>query len=131
MKDLIIDQFQTSVDEILIRHASLLDIITKFSESSSRVNRSVAKTVTSCGCMHLCHPTSAFKENTDYDQLKESGKRDMTGSLCPTCREKVEEEIGAHMFYLAALCNKTDINIYDVFLKEYDRIKTLGKYNLY
>lgn len=131
MKDLIIDQFQNSVEEVLIRHVSLLDIITKFSEASSKVNRAVAKTITSCGCLELSNNPKNLPEDAVYDQLKEHGFTALQGELCPVCREKVESEIGNLMFYLAAMCNKADVNLYDVFLKEYDRIQTLGKYNLY
>jgi len=131
MKDLIIDQFQNSVEEVLIRHVSLLDIITKFSEASSKVNRAVAKSTTSCGCMKLTPCSNDLPEDATYDQLKDQAHTELNGELCPVCREKIESEIGNLMFYLAAMCNKADVNMYDVFLKEYDRIQTLGKYNLY
>lgn len=131
MKDLIIDQFQNSVEENLIRHVSLLDIITKVSEASSKVNRAVAKTITTCGCLELTKCSSDLPEDAVYDQLKEHGHTELKGEMCQVCREKIESEIGNLMFYLAAMCNRTDVNLYDVFLKEYDRIQTLGKYNLY
>ncbi len=131
MKDLIIDQFQNSVEEVLIRHVSLLDIITKFSDASSKVNRAVAKSITSCGCLELSNCSHNVPDNADYDQLKQQCLTELSGELCPVCREKIESEIGNLMFYLAAMCNKADVNLYDVFLKEYDRIQTLGKYNLY
>lgn len=131
MKDLIIDQFQNSVEENLIRHVSLLDIITKFSEASSKVNRAVAKSITTCGCLQLSNCSKDLPEDAVYDQLKEHSHTELSGELCPVCREKIESEIGNLMFYLAAMCNKADVNMYDVFLKEYDRIQTLGKYNLY
>jgi len=131
MKDLIIDQFQNSVEEVLIRHVSLLDIITKFSEASSKVNRAVAKSVSTCGCMELSSCSKELPEDATYDQLKDHVHSELSGDLCPVCREKIESEIGNLMFYLAAMCNKADVNMYDVYLKEFDRIKTLGKYNLY
>lgn len=131
MKDLIIDQFQNSVEEVLIRHVSLLDIITKFSEASSKVNRAVAKSITTCGCVELTQSSKDLPEDAVYDQLKNHAHTELKGELCPVCREKIESEIGNMMFYLAALCNKTDVNLYDVFLKEFDQIQTLGKYNLY
>ena len=43
MKDIIFDSFQNDVNESLLRHKSILDILTKYTESSSRVNRAVAK----------------------------------------------------------------------------------------
>ena len=53
MKDIIFDDFQNCVNDSLIRHKSILDILTKYSESTSKVNRSVAKAVTQCGCINI------------------------------------------------------------------------------
>ena len=50
-KDLNCDDFQNQVEEVLIRHKSILDIITKLDEYTSRINRAVVKSVTSCGCI--------------------------------------------------------------------------------
>ncbi|HAG45078.1 MAG TPA: DUF1573 domain-containing protein, partial [Clostridium sp.] len=53
MKDLIFDEFQNSVDECLLRHKSILDIMSKLQESEARVNRALIKSVTSCGCLKV------------------------------------------------------------------------------
>ena len=53
MKDIIFDSFQNDVSESLLRHKSILDIITKYAESSCRINRAVAKSVTNCGCIEI------------------------------------------------------------------------------
>ena len=53
MKDIIFDDFQNSVNDSLLRHKSILDLITKYSESCSRVNRAIAKSVTNCGCLTI------------------------------------------------------------------------------
>ena len=53
MKDIIFDEFQNSVNDSLLRHKSILDLITKYSESNSRVNRAIAKAVTNCGCIKI------------------------------------------------------------------------------
>ena len=52
----------------------------------------------------------------------------MDGCLCENCREVIEREIGNNLFYLTSLCNILDINLYDVLLKESDKITTLGKF---
>ena len=36
MKDIIFDDFQNCVNDSLIRHKSILDILTKYSESTSK-----------------------------------------------------------------------------------------------
>ena len=44
--------------------------------------------------------------------------------------ENIEDEIGNDLFYLASLCNLLDLNLYDILLKEYNQIATLGKYSM-
>ena len=131
MKDVIYDEFQNKVDEVLIRHVNLLDIVSKLSESAARSNRAVIKTVTSCGCVSLNVAKIDIPEDATYDALKEFRSEHMQGKPCPVCRDKIEEELGKLEFYIAALCNGLDLNLYDVLLKEYNRINTLGRYSLY
>jgi len=38
MKDVILDELQIKVNESLLRHKSILDILTKFQESNARIN---------------------------------------------------------------------------------------------
>lgn len=66
MKDIIFDDFQNCVNDSLIRHKSILDILTKYSESTSKVNRSVAKAVNSMWlhkyfCSETTYSTRAFR----------------------------------------------------------------------
>jgi len=132
MKDVIFDDFQNSVDESLLRHRSILDIMTKLQESEARINRAVAKTVTNCGCIEL---NSTKEQNVDNDiddmeDLKNFLNPKIQGNLCESCRGVIEDEIGNNLFYLTSLCNLLDLNLYDIFLKEYEKIGTLGKYSL-
>jgi hypothetical protein len=131
MSDIIYDQFQNLVQDVLIRHNSLLDIITKLDESNARVNRAAVKTITSCGCLSLHAEKPNIPEDTEYQDIKNFVGTDLSGKMCPVCRDKINQEIGTHLFYLAALCNHMDINLYDAFLHEYNRIKTLGPFSLY
>lgn len=131
MKDIIYDQFQSTVQDVVIRHASLLDIITKLQESSARVNRAAIKTITSCGCVQLHTSVEDIPDNIAYEELKNYNSTHLQGVPCPVCKDKIEEEIGNQFIYLAALCNQFDLNIYDILLKEYKNISTLGKFSLY
>ncbi|MBC7105694.1 MAG: DUF1573 domain-containing protein, partial [Firmicutes bacterium] len=54
----------------------------------------------------------------------------LSGSICPSCREAVETEMGSLLFYLAALCNLLQINLYDILVKEQRRLDLLHVYNL-
>ncbi len=130
MKDMLFDQFQHSVSELLLRHKSILDAMTKLQESNARVNRAIVKSVTSCGCLRI----DARKQNNPSDiplkKLTEYLDSHIKGSLCDNCREVIEKELGSNLFYIAAVCDILDINLYDVMLKEYEKMKTLGVYTL-
>lgn len=131
MKDLLCDEFQSSVDEVLTRHKSVLDTITKLQESSSKINRAVIKSVTSCGCIRIEASNQKVPDNIDYKDIKNYLDNHLRGELCEVCREKIIEEMGRNLFYIAALANDFDINLYDVMLKECKKIEALGKFSLY
>lgn len=131
MKDVIFDDFQNAVNDSLIRHKSILDILTKFQESNGRTNRAVAKSITSCGCINVAAKKQQMPEDNDdinIESLKDCLQTHIDGKLCDNCREVIEREIGNNLFYLTSLCNILDLNLYDVLIKEYDKINTLGKY---
>ena len=126
MKDIIFDNFQNDVDESLLRHRSILDIMTKLNESNARVTRALAKSVTNCGCIEI----SAKKQNTfnTDNSLNPSLSTQIEGILCDNCRDIIETEIGNNIFYLTSLCNCLDLNLYDILLKEENKLNLLGKF---
>ena len=131
MKDVIFDDFQNLVHDSLLRHKSILDIMTKLQDSQARINRALAKSVTNCGCLEIQAKKQHIpSESDDIEVLKECLQTHVKGEICDSCREVLEREIGNNMFYLTSLCNIMDISLYDVLIKEYDRINTLGKYTL-
>lgn len=130
MKDLLYNHFQDSVDELLMRHRSILDVLTKFQESQTRVNRAVVKAVTSCGCMEINAKKQNFSNEVSLQELKDFLDTHLKGSICDNCRDVIEKELGNNLFYMAALCNLMDVSMYDVLLKEYEKIKTLGVFNM-
>lgn len=121
--------FQCKVAEVIIRHKSILDIITKLDECNSRINRAVIKSATSCGCISIKASKQEYDKNT-LDEVRQSLKNHVEGNLCEVCKEKIEEEMGEYIFYLAALCDTLNISLTDVINTEYRNIKTLGIYNL-
>ncbi|MDA8442247.1 MAG: DUF1573 domain-containing protein [Peptococcaceae bacterium] len=129
MKDLLCDEFQNTVGELLIRHQSILDILSKSQESAARVNRAVAKAVTRCGCVQINASKQEIPEEAELQDLKQLLNTHLSGHLCQNCKETTEEELGKSLFYLAALCNALDINMYDVLLKEHKKISTLRLFN--
>lgn len=127
--NILCDNFQDMVAEVLIRHKSILDIITKLDEYNARINRAVIKSVTSCGCISIDASKQEYNKET-LEELKYSLKSHMEGELCEVCKEKIEEEIGSHVFYLAALCQTLGIDFSEVIKNEYKNMKTLGIYSL-
>ncbi len=129
MKDIIFDDFQNAVNESLLRHKSILDILSKLNESEARINRAVSKSVTSCGCIQIDAKKQERPEDIEIEALSKCLKTHVNGEVCDNCREVLEREIGNNLFYLTSLCNVLGINLYDILLKEYDKISTLGKYS--
>lgn len=123
------NNLQKTVSNVLIRHKSILDIITKLEESNSRVNRAIVKSATSCGCISINATKQDYSQGSFID-AKNTLKSHIEGELCDNCREKIEEEIGNHMFYIASLCNTLDMNLNDITSREMDKLKTLGVYSL-
>jgi len=130
MRDLLCDEFQNAVSETLIRHKSILDVLTKFQEATARVNRAVAKAVTSCGCLRINAAKQELPEGLSLQELRERLPCHLEGRLCDACAEALEEEIGNHLYFLAALCNVLDLNVFDILLKEHKKVSTLGVFNI-
>ncbi|MEQ8200919.1 MAG: DUF1573 domain-containing protein [Syntrophomonadaceae bacterium] len=131
MKDLICDEFQNTVGDLLIRHHSLIDVLSKLSECSGRVNRSVIKAVTDCGCICIEAKKVDIPEHLEsVAELKACLDSHLRGDVCPRCNEVIMGEMGKMLFYTAALCNILDINLYDVFIKENKKAHALGYFNM-
>jgi len=125
----ICEDFQSEVSKVLIRHKSILDVMTKLDEYNARINRAVAKSVTSCGCISI-HATKQDYSNDTFEEMLNTVKDHVDGTLCHGCKEVLDEEIGSYVFYLASLCNTLDLSLDNIIKKEYDTIKTLGIFSL-
>ncbi|AEV67277.1 hypothetical protein [Acetivibrio clariflavus] len=130
MNDIMVDQFQFTVADLLVRNKSILDQITKFQDSNGRINRAIIKAVTQCGCIKINAKKQPIDVNSDFDEIRNNMKTHVEGKLCENCRDIIEKDIGRNLFYLASICNTLDLNLYDIILKELERIKVLDKYNL-
>ena len=132
MKDLLWDEFQEAVQQGLVRHRSILDVVSKFQEASVRVSRALVKSVTSCGCVRINAQKTEIPPSSmvSLQELRSYMDDHLDGELCANCREVVEEEIGRLLFYTAALANLLDLNVYDVLIKENKKLAALGLYHL-
>lgn len=131
MNDLILHKFQNDVSEVLIRHKSILDIVSKYQESCGKVNRAIVKAATNCGCIHIDAQKQNIPKDISYQELNNFMNHHVSGKLCDICKDKIEEEMGNHLFYLTAICNTLDLDLYDILVKQCKNIDALGKYNLY
>jgi len=123
-------RFQDQVDEYLIRHRSILDVLSKLQEASARINRAVAKAVTSCGCVTVNASRQQFPTNISLADVRPYLNTHLSGTLCERCREAVESEIGSALFYSAALCNILGLDLNEIQKKEHTRVKSLGIFTL-
>ncbi|KJS22801.1 MAG: hypothetical protein VR72_04590 [Clostridiaceae bacterium BRH_c20a] len=130
MKDSICKDFQQTVAEYLIRHQSILDILSKTQETNARVNRSVTKAVTQCGCVDINGKKSPLTEDASFESMKSLLSSQLTGELCEHCKGVIEQEIGKNLFYLAGLCNALGLSFEEVLDKEHRKVKTLRMFNL-
>ncbi len=122
--------FQNSVDQFLIQHRSILDVITKYQESNARVNRAIAKAVTQCGCIKIKAKKQVVPSNTKLMEIHKFMDTHIEGSLCESCKEIIETELGSNLFYSTAMCNMLNLDFNNIIKKEEERISTLGIYNL-
>lgn len=123
-------EFQKTVSEYLVRNRSILDVMTKLQDAATRVNRALAKTVTSCGCLRIEASKQELPEDVSISQVAKYVKSHIEGELCPNCEDVLESELGNAIFYLTAICCLLDLDLKCVLERENDRISTLGVYSL-
>ncbi|MCA0758379.1 DUF1573 domain-containing protein [Paenibacillus sp. N4] len=125
-----LNQFQMQVSELLLRHRSLLDVMSKFGQSGASVNRAVTKAVTDCGCIELNARKQEYSDELNLEGAKETLQSHISGAVCEHCRDVLKSELGRNLFYMTALCNQLDIKLDDVIAEEYKKCSTLGLFNL-
>ncbi len=118
LNDILVADFQTTVDSSIDRNRNILDIISKFETAASRFSRAMIKASTQCGCITV---NGAKGQHESYG---------IEGQLCESCADIIQQEMGDVLFYLAAACSATGLNLYDVLLKESNALNILGQYSL-
>ncbi len=124
------EDFQNKVKSLLIRHQSILDILSKSQEASARVNRAVIKSVTNCGCIGIDAHKKVIPSEATLSDLKDLLNNHIDGQICDNCRDIIMTELGKQFFYIAALANALNISLTDVISKEEDMLATLTVFNL-
>ena len=123
-------RFQEKVNELLVRHRSVLDVLSKFQESNARVNRAIAKSVTNCGCLNIDASRQPIPSDASFEEIRDYTETHIQGELCDSCRQIVETELGNNLFYLVSLCNLLSLDMNTVIDREYQKVMALGKFNL-
>ena len=125
-----ISKFQDKVSETLFLHRSILDSLSKYQETSTRINRSVVKTVTYCGCLSINARKQNFPIEASLGECRKYLESHLEGNLCENCREAIEQEIGNSLFYLAAVCHLLGLKLEGIIDKETQRLNALGTFRL-
>lgn len=130
MSNLHCQDFQQTVANFLLRHQSILDILSKSQEANARINRAVIKAVTSCGCIKVNADKKPLPPEACLNDLKSLLDSHLEGNICETCRDIIVDEIGRSLFYYTALCNTLEIDLQEVIEKENNKVSMLGKFNM-
>jgi hypothetical protein len=126
----LLEAYQDTVDEALIRHRSVLDALSKSQEAHARLSRAIATAVTVCGCISIEAERQRIPENADLTHLHEYVRSHIGGELCARCREEVEVELGQVLFYETALASLFGLSLDAVLKRDLARLRTLGVFNL-
>jgi len=130
MPELHCGDFQQTVSNFLLRHQSILDLLSKSFESMARVNRAITKSVTTCGCLRVHAEKKPLPQEASLQDLKELFSSHLEGQLCENCREIIINEMGKNLFYFTALCDTLGISLQEVLEQENSKVMTLGKFNM-
>lgn len=130
MSSLTLKQFQDQVSELLLRHRSLLDVLSKFQQTNAAANRSVIKSITECGCIQVHAAKQAYHPDLTLDEAKDVLGTHVSGQLCEHCMEVVSAELGRNLFYMSALSNLLQVDLEQVVENESKKCSTLGLFNM-
>ena len=130
MSPSLIGDFQILANNLLTRDRSLLDTMTKLQDTCAKLNRTLSKSITKCGCISLNAQKQRFPANGEWSRLHNYADDQVEGELCPKCRDFVEQSIADTLFYLACVCNTFNISMEELLQKELGQLHILGQYNL-
>ncbi|MCD1261924.1 DUF1573 domain-containing protein [Paenibacillus athensensis] len=130
MDSLTLKHFQDQVSELLLRHRSLLDVVSKFQQTNAAANRSVIKSITECGCIEVHAAKQEYHPEMTLEEAKDVRGTHVAGELCEHCMEAVSAELGRNLFYMSALSNLLKVDLDEVLQNESKKCSTLGLFNM-
>lgn len=126
-----LEQFQNFIDTVLIRNKSILDQMTKLQDACSRLNRTISKCATTCGCIKIHVDKQQYPtEDISMEELNFLLSTHVEGYPCKECGEAIEKEMGRLLFYLGSIANTLGISLSSALEGEEGRTQLLGKYSL-
>lgn len=130
MSSLTLKQFQDQVSELLLRHRSLLDVLSKYQQSNAAANRAIVKAITECGCIEVNASKQKYLDTMTLEEAKTLLDTHLSGHLCENCHDIIRSELGKNLFYMASLCNLLELDLDAIVSKESEKCTTLGLFNL-
>ncbi|MDF2925299.1 MAG: hypothetical protein K0R57_4213 [Paenibacillaceae bacterium] len=130
MSSLSLKEFQDQVADLLLRHRSMLDVLSKFQQSNAAANRAVIKSITDCGCLQIHASKQNYSTDMTLEEAQEQLGTHLSGQVCEHCKEVIASEVGRNLFYMASMCNLLDMDLNKVLAQESAKCSTLGLFNL-
>lgn len=115
---------QQKAGEYLIAAPGALQTLLLIQLNACRLHQSVLTAAETCGCARLGIAPTPPPDDWDTKTPLSSG--DDFATLCPACREQIYAQLGALLFYTAALCNALGVPLADICDREIGKLDLLG-----
>ena len=96
--------FEKTVRSFLLRHQSILDLMSKYQETCSRTNRAIAKAVTSCGCIQINAEKQPLPPDASIEDLQKYF-RPILKEIMRKLPGDYHHGVRKNLFYITALGN--------------------------
>lgn len=123
-----IEIYRHSVGSSLAFNKGILDCLTKYQGAVAALSRAVVKSSSLCGCVHIAAERQSLCRGAELTQLNTIMQTHVSGKLCRRCRESIERELGACLYYLTGIANAFDTDLEKLMDDEIHRCQMLGKY---
>lgn len=124
-----LSELQKRAEEYLILNPAALQILLQMQKTCLTLHQTVLAAANTCGCITL-GTEKLLPPDAGWQQLKDHPTGDSFGSICPTCRARIRDQLGSLLFYAAALANTLELDLDEVTLQEVSRLDLLGYFML-
>jgi hypothetical protein len=116
---LLIDIFQTYVDDKITSKQTIDQAMKEYNDTSYNLIKAITECSSECGCINSKNIIELDLNNINYDYLLNL----YLNTACDKCRKKIEYHIGKCILSITSLCSLCGINIADIFIKEHRNIE--------